>query len=142
MRTEDGTVSLDPGNHTIELSFWQGSGGFGMILSYSGPDTADEMMVIPPSVLLPPSGYMAPVIETTTTTTTTWPAGAYLLAQQTSTECYMTQRTKTTFSMNQNHIGADCFMYLDVLKQAPARHSDGDFWFKLAWDMEDGTTKD
>lgn len=46
-----GEVQLSAGSHPVELDFYQGGGGGGMIWSYAGPDTANRKVVVPKSAL-------------------------------------------------------------------------------------------
>jgi autotransporter-associated beta strand protein len=51
MTNRSGTVMLAPGLHDISIGFFEGSGGAGVQASYSGPDTANARVIIPPTVL-------------------------------------------------------------------------------------------
>mmetsp|Transcript_38798 Transcript_38798/g.89551 ORF Transcript_38798/g.89551 Transcript_38798/m.89551 type:complete len:966 (+) Transcript_38798:91-2988(+) len=48
-----GTVQLSAGDHPIEVLFFERTGGGGCIMSYSGPDTSNEMEVVPQGALVP-----------------------------------------------------------------------------------------
>ena len=60
-----GTVTLAPGLHDIDIGYYEGGGLNGIIVDYSGPDTADIQTVIPNSVLLPlgsaPTAFLNPI---------------------------------------------------------------------------------
>jgi len=63
--TATGVVELTTGEHLIVVHYFEATGGAGMYLQYSGPDTEDLKSAIPNTYL------DATMIETTTTTTTT-----------------------------------------------------------------------
>jgi len=56
MRDSFGTADLTSGDHKLEVTFFENNGGGGIIVSYSGPDTGDEMEIIPSGALVPEAG--------------------------------------------------------------------------------------
>eukprot|EP00971_Amphidinium_carterae_P102498 2029068-Amphidinium_carterae.1 len=53
MTTKSSTVALIAGWHSLVLDFFQYDSNAAMIMSYSGPDTGEEIMVIPSCALTP-----------------------------------------------------------------------------------------
>ena len=51
MTNRSGTITLAAGMHAISSGSYEGGGGAGMQVSYSGPDTGDTRVIIPPNVL-------------------------------------------------------------------------------------------
>ena len=51
MTNRNGSIFLDPGMHDISIGGYEGGGGAGFQASYSGPDTGNTRIIIPPTVL-------------------------------------------------------------------------------------------
>jgi autotransporter-associated beta strand protein len=51
MTNRSGTINLSAGFHTISVGFYEGGSGAGVQASYSGADTGNTRVIIPPSVL-------------------------------------------------------------------------------------------
>ncbi len=48
-----GTVSLTVGEHTIDIGYYDGGGGEGLLVDWNGPDTSSATDTLPNSVLAP-----------------------------------------------------------------------------------------
>ncbi|KAL9139636.1 PA14 domain hypothetical carbohydrate binding [Amphidinium carterae] len=66
MRTKTVDLELSAGDHPLVVKFFENGGIAGAIFSYSGPDTNDEEVVVPSSVLVTPEGVEPPTTTTTT----------------------------------------------------------------------------
>ncbi|KAL9139461.1 PA14 domain hypothetical carbohydrate binding [Amphidinium carterae] len=66
MRTKTVDIELSAGDHPLVVKFFENGGIAGVILKYSGPDTGDEDVVVPSSVLVTPAGVEPPTTTTTT----------------------------------------------------------------------------
>ena len=57
--TRTGTVTLTPGLHQIDVGWFQGGGGEGLLVQYSGPDTGGALTTISNAVLVPNANPLA-----------------------------------------------------------------------------------
>eukprot|EP00971_Amphidinium_carterae_P037781 742974-Amphidinium_carterae.1 len=53
MRVAEGSVDLGIGVHQLRLEFFEAGGYAGMIFLYSGPDTVEKQLLVPPCALTP-----------------------------------------------------------------------------------------
>ena len=56
--TKSGTISLTPGYYPIDIGYYQGGGGEGLNVTYSGPDTSGNNISIPNTVLFNGSSFV------------------------------------------------------------------------------------
>ncbi len=57
--TRTGTVTLTAGLHQIDVGWYQGGGGEGLLVQYSGPDTGGATVAISNAVLAPTTGPLS-----------------------------------------------------------------------------------
>eukprot|EP00971_Amphidinium_carterae_P323665 6432261-Amphidinium_carterae.1 len=66
MKTKTADIYMEVGDHPLVVKFFENGGIAGVVLKYTGPDTNDEEMVVPSSVLITPAGVTPPTTTTTT----------------------------------------------------------------------------